>query len=305
MPSAKNIGPVDVVYTWVNGDDPDYLDIYNQHAEKPKDANPERVRDVYQTLKYSLRSVEKFASWIRTIYIVTARPQVPEWLNRNHPKVKVVHHDEIIDEAYLPTFNYNTIESCIHKCPSISEYFIYMNDDFLFGNEVHLSDFIDENGRLTVFGTLFGENLKFRIYERKNDVISLGLVEHNPIFYKKSFVEELQELHKEKFHETRNSKFRRNDNVTMQKVFKQYMLSNRKEVSNPIRVTDLKKIHTFHKVKNNLATQEKAIAKLKKKKPKFYCLNDDQRDSPNPDVVSFIKKFLEESYPKKAIFEKN
>ncbi|MEP1094375.1 MAG: Stealth CR1 domain-containing protein [Cyclobacteriaceae bacterium] len=293
-----------MVYTWVNGDDPAYLEIYNEYAEKPKDINPERVRDVYQTLKYSLRSVEKYAPWIRTIYIVTARPQAPDWLNIDDPKVKVVHHDEIIDKVHLPTFNYNTIESYLHKIPELSEYYVYSCDDFLFGNEIHLSDFIDDCGRLTVFGTLFGENLKFRIYERKNDMISLGLVEHNPIFYKKSFVNELQELHHEKFLRTRNSRFRRNDNITMQKVYKQHMLSNHREVSRPIGVNDLKKIHTFHKIKNNLAVQEKAIAKLKKKKPKFYCLNDDQRDNPNPDVVSFIKDFLEESYPQKASFEK-
>ncbi len=294
-----------MVFTWVNGDDPEYLKIYNQYAETPKDINPERVRDVYQMLKYSLRSVEKFAPWIRTIYILTARPQIPDWLDGNHPKVKVVHHDEIIDEEYLPTFNYNTIESYIHKIPELSEYFVYMNDDFLFGNDVHLSDFVDENGRITVFGTLFGENLKFRIYERKKDIISLGLVEHNPIFYNKSYVNELQVKYAEKFHSTRSSKFRRDDNITMQKVFKQHMLSNHKDESNPISALDLRKIHTFHKIKNNLPAQKKAIEKLKKKQPKFYCLNDDQRDNPNPEVIAFIKDYLDTTYPEKSQYEKD
>ena len=294
-----------MVYTWVNGDDPAYLQNYNEHAEKPKDINPERVRDVYQTLRYSLRSVERFAPWVRNIYIVTARPQIPDWLDIDNPRVKLVHHDQAISEEYLPTFNYNTIESSIHKCPGISEHFVYMNDDFLFGNEVLLSDFINEDGRITVFGTLFGENLKFRIYERKNDIVSLGLVEHNPIFYKKSVVDELQDLHMEKFHSTRLSKFRRNDNITMQKVYKQHMLSYHSEISNPISVTSLRKIHTFHKIKNDLGKQQEAIAKLEAKRPKFYCLNDDQRDNPNPEVVSFIKNFLERNYPKKSSFEKN
>lgn len=303
MPTTKDIGPIDMVFTWVNGDDPDYLDIYNQYAETPKDINPERVRDVYQTLKYSLRSVEKFAPWIRTIYLVTVRPQTPDWLKKDHPKVKVIHHDEIIDEKYLPTFNYNTIESYMHKIPGLSEYYVYSCDDFLFGNIVELSDFIDANGKITVFGTLFGENLKFRIYERKYDIISLGLVEHNPIFYKKSFVEDLQEIHADAFHLTRSSKFRRNDNITMQKVYKQHVLTHHRNESSPISVFDLRKIHTFHKIKNNLSVQEKAIRKLKAKQPKFYCLNDDQRDNPNPEVVAFIKDFLEERYPEKSSFE--
>ncbi len=288
----------------MNGDDPDYLKIYNKYAETPKDTNPERVRDVYQTLKYSIRSVEKFAPWIRTIYLITARPQIPEWLKEATPNLKVIHHDEIINEEYLPTFNYNTIESYMHKIPGLSEYYISMNDDFLFGNHVHISDFVDDQGRITIFGTLFGENLKFRIYERKNDIISLGIVEHNPIFYKKSFVEDFQKIHAEAFHNTRNSKFRRNENITMQKVYKQYMLSHQRHLSQPISVLNLKKIHTFHKIKNNLSVQKKAIAKLKMKQPKFYCLNDDQRDNPNSEVVVFIKNFLEETYPEKSSFEK-
>lgn len=295
--------PVDLVYTWVNGDDPEYLKVYNEYAETPKDINPERVRDTYDMLKYSLRSVEKYLPWIRTVYIVTARPQIPDWLDPNHPKVKVIHHDQIIDEQYLPTFNYNTIESYVHKIPKLSEYFLYCCDDFLFGSDVHISDFIDDEGKITVFGTLFGENLKFRIYERKLDIVSLGLVEHNPIFFKKSYTEELQSHYKDLFHATREVKFRRNDNVTMQKVYKQWVLTNYRELARPIKVTELMKIHTFHKITNNLKKQEKAMDALERKAPKFYCLNDDQRDNPNQEVVKLIQDFLNRNYPTKSEFE--
>lgn len=295
---------VDIVYTWVNGADPDYFNICKSYSEKPDEINPERYRDVYNMLKYSLRSIEKFAPWIRHIYLVTARPQVPDWVNTNHPKIKIVHHDEIIDHKYLPTFNYNTIESFIHKIPGLSEYYIYSCDDFLFGNEVRLSDFIDEKGVITIFGTLFGENLRFRIYERKNDIISLGLIEHNPIFYKKSFVDDLQGQFSDKFHKTRKSRFRADDNITMQKVYKYYMLSQQKKVSKPIGVFSLRKIHSFHKITNNLEFQKRALAKLDQKKPKFFCLNDDQRDNPNSEVIKLVHDFLERNHPKKSQFEK-
>ncbi|MEQ9306945.1 MAG: Stealth CR1 domain-containing protein [Marinoscillum sp.] len=295
--------PIDLVYTWVDGNDPEYLKIYNEYAETPKDINPERVRDTYDMLKYSLRSVEKYLPWIRTIYIVTARPQIPDWLQPNHHKVKVIHHDQIIDKQYLPTFNYNTIESYVHSIPDLSEYFLYCCDDFLFGSDVHISDFIDNEGKITVFGTLFGENLKFRIYERKFDIVSLGLVEHNPIFFKKSYIEELQSHYKNLFHATRDAKFRRNDNVTMQKVYKQWVLSNYRELAQPIKVTELLKVHTFHKITNNLKKQEKAMGVLERKSPKFFCLNDDQRDNPNPKVVKLIQDFLNRNYPDKSEFE--
>lgn len=303
MTSDRKEIPIDLVYTWVDGDNPDYLQVYNQYAEVPKDLNPERIRDSYHLLKYSLRSVEKYLPWIGNIYIITARPQKPDWLKDDHHQVKIIHHDQIIEEQYLPTFNYNTIESFMHKIPGLSEYFLYSCDDFLFGNEVSIDDFLDLQGRMTVFGTLFGENLKFRIFERKNDIVSLGRVEHNPILYKKSFIEELQRHYSALFHETRASRFRRDDNITMQKVFKQWMLTHHRNLANPISVFQLSKIHTFHKIKNNFTRQLRALEKLENKKPKFYCLNDDQRDHPNPKVVKLVKDFLERKYPDKSQFE--
>lgn len=44
-----------------------------------------------EELKYSLRSVQKFAPWIRNIHIVT-NGQIPAWLNLEHPKINLVTH---------------------------------------------------------------------------------------------------------------------------------------------------------------------------------------------------------------------
>lgn len=46
-----------------------------------------RFRD-NEELRYSLRSIEKFAPWIRKVYIVTSG-QIPYWLNLKHPKLQV------------------------------------------------------------------------------------------------------------------------------------------------------------------------------------------------------------------------
>jgi hypothetical protein len=46
------------------------------------------------------------------------------------------------------------------------------------------------------------------------------------------------------------------------------------------------------------------MAKLKAMRPNFYCLNDDQRDNPNPEVVELVKEFLQQSYPDPSSFEK-
>ena len=43
-------------------------------------------------LRYSLRSVEKYANWIRRVFILT-NGQVPIWLNVQNPRVTLVTHE--------------------------------------------------------------------------------------------------------------------------------------------------------------------------------------------------------------------
>ena len=94
-----------------------------------------------EELKYSLRSVEKFAPWVRNIYIVT-NGQIPSWLNLEHPRIKIVTHEEIfINKSHLPTFSSPAIEVHIHRIKGLSKKFIYLNDDVFFGDHVWPDDF--------------------------------------------------------------------------------------------------------------------------------------------------------------------
>ncbi|WP_436517820.1 Stealth CR1 domain-containing protein [Ekhidna sp. To15] len=293
---------VDLVYTWVNGEDPDYIKICQSYADNPKDINPERYRDTYQLLKYSLRSAKKYLDWYRNIYIVTARPQVPSWLDTNHPRIKLVHHDEIIDKEYLPTFNPNCIESFLHKIPGLAEHFLYINDDFLFGAKTS-QDIFFNNGIHTVFNSLAGENFGWRIYDGKNDLIGLGIIEHTPLFIKKEFWNAMTELYPEKQHESRANKFRKSSDLMTYKFYRYYMMKYQKKLSYPIPLWKLLKVNFFHKIMNKLDYQKKALAKIENEKPNFYCLNDDQRDNPNPDVIKLVQEFLSRNYPDKSSFE--
>lgn len=295
--------PVDVVYTWVNGGDPAYLGECQKYAKKSIDLNPERYRDEYQLLKYSLRSLEMFVPWVRDVYLFTKRPQVPDWLNTAHPKLKIVHHDEVIDSRYLPTFNPNTIESYLHMIPGLSEQFLYVNDDFLFGRKTTREDFISAEGVTNIFGTLAGENLGFRIYDSKNDIVGLGLVEHCPLYINKKDWDAAAKLFLEKIDRTRAHRFREPHDLMMYKLYRYYMLKFQKQRCRPVKLWELNKIHKFHKIMNGLAGQKKGLQKIEKLKPKFYCLNDDQRDKPNPEVVKLVKEFLVRTYPKPSVFE--
>src|SRR5699024_8077629 len=122
--------PIDAVYTWVDGSDPQWL---QRKADNTGDSDLEPVvraandaryasRD---ELKYSLRSLEMYANWIRHIYIVTDQ-QIPPWLDLSHPKITIVDHKEIFaDTSVLPVFNSRAIESQLHNIPGLSEHYLY------------------------------------------------------------------------------------------------------------------------------------------------------------------------------------
>ncbi|MCL2748832.1 MAG: Stealth CR1 domain-containing protein [Alphaproteobacteria bacterium] len=141
--------PIDLVYLWVDGNDPIW------HAKKEKymkkagllheDAKTDaRFRD-NDELKYSLRSVEMFVPWINHIYIVTDG-QVPKWLNKKHPKISVIDHKKIIPADALPTFNTCAITSCIDNIPNLCEHFLLSPDDCFFGRRRNPRDFFDADG---------------------------------------------------------------------------------------------------------------------------------------------------------------
>jgi hypothetical protein len=45
-------------------------------------------------MKFSLRSVEKFAPWVRHIFIVT-NGQIPSWLDLSNPRITLVTHEQV------------------------------------------------------------------------------------------------------------------------------------------------------------------------------------------------------------------
>lgn len=296
--------PIDVVYTWVNGSCSDYQKLCSQYSKNSVELNPERYRDQYHLLKYSLRSLEKYVSWINNIYIFTCRPQIPDWLDTSHPNVHIIHHDQVIDEEYLPTFNCNVIETYLHLIPSISNYFLYINDDFLFGNKTNKDDFITDGSRIKVLGTLFGEQLGFRVYEKKGDIISLGLIEHTPLLIYKPHWQAMLKQRSQEVAQTRRNRFRTDHDLRMDKLYRYFLVSHQEIEKKVVPIYDLLQYHRFHKITNNYFLQKRKLDKIKAMKPKFYCLNDDQRNHPHPDVVCLVQDFLNECYPYKSQYEK-
>lgn len=131
---------IDFVITWVDGNDPDWRKEKDKYkADFFNDNRNIRYRDM-ELLKYWFRGIEKYAGWVNKIYFVTWG-HVPDWLNTEHEKIKIVKHDEFIPKEFLPTFNSCCIELNLHRIKDLSENFVYFNDDMFIIDSTKEEDF--------------------------------------------------------------------------------------------------------------------------------------------------------------------
>lgn len=145
--TARCYADLDVVYTWVNGSDERFLTSLYTFAPSRDKAR----YDDKNELKYSMRSLEKFAPWVHHIYIVT-NGQIPCWLNLDNPRVSVIQHTDISEEeTLLPTFSSASIETFIHRIPGLSKNFLYLNDDIFLGAELFPDDLLTLSEGVNVF----------------------------------------------------------------------------------------------------------------------------------------------------------
>ena len=148
----------DIVYLWVNGNDPVWRAKRHRAAQKLCStsrsdmalySNVEgRFRD-NDELRYSLRALEQFYPAHGHVYVVTDG-QTPAWLKPSG-KLTLVDHRELIPAQSLPTFDSGNIESYIHRIPGLSERYFYFNDDVFFGAPVKLSDWFWSGGVYTAW----------------------------------------------------------------------------------------------------------------------------------------------------------
>ncbi|XP_076967904.1 N-acetylglucosamine-1-phosphotransferase subunits alpha/beta isoform X2 [Tamandua tetradactyla] len=120
--------------------------------KQDEDVSASRFED-NEELRYSLRSIERHAPWVRNVFIVT-NGQIPSWLNLDNPRVTIVTHQDVFQNlSHLPTFSSPAIESHIHRIEGLSQKFIYLNDDVMFGKDVWPDDFYSHSKGQKVYLT--------------------------------------------------------------------------------------------------------------------------------------------------------
>ena len=139
---------IDAVITWVDGSDEKYKKKIEGHLTTSTNYKKQYLQA--NEIEYCVKSILKFAPFVRRIFIVTdnQRPSfngLKDLIVSN--KVKVVDHKEIFKgyEKYLPTFNIRSIDAVLHRIEDLSEMFVYFNDDVFLINKIREEDWFVEN----------------------------------------------------------------------------------------------------------------------------------------------------------------
>ena len=139
---------IDAVITWVDGSDKEYKKRLEKHLTTPTNYKKQYLQA--NEIEYCVKSILKFAPFVRKIFIVTDS-QKPSFRGLEdlivNNKVKVVDHKEIFKgyEKYLPTFNIRSIDAVLHRIEDLSEMFVYFNDDVFLINKIREEDWFVEN----------------------------------------------------------------------------------------------------------------------------------------------------------------
>ncbi|WP_421693106.1 hypothetical protein [Aestuariivirga sp.] len=320
-PGQDGAKPVDVVITWVDDRSPGYHDQLKAHAAATVDLDPSRTRDNLDILRFGLRSLERHAPWVNRVYLLTCRPQVPQWLAAGHPRMTVVHHDDIMPAKMLPTFNSFAIISHMHLIPGLSENFIYLEDDMLFFRDVSRSDFIDQSGRPIVFerGKLTPRyetirnlqterpwNLALaesnRLLDEAYGPAQRRYVNHVPLWIARSAWQGMIDHFPAAFDATRKSRFRAAGNVAPEYLYPQLLLAEGRGV----RADEqrLRESCGYVPLEDFWPVTAFGFWRIARRRPKWVTLNDNFGQHPNGVTERLARRFLSSAQPQPSRFER-
>lgn len=335
MKSNYDEFPIDMVYLWCNGQDPDFIkkkEKYERNSSNDS-SNILSTGDIRffdnDELKYSLRSLEKNAPWINHIFIVTDR-QVPKWLNTTNTKVTIIDHSEIMPLSIIPCFNSSVIERYIGFIPNLQEHFLYGNDDTFLGEPVEPSFFFS-NGKPIV--RLLHFNKDHKSYEHEN----LHNLKKEVSFWGNSVINAWNLLFSN-YHLSESIIYETHHNIdsftksSYCECFYRFQEKLDANINRFRSVNDIQRVlfsidsilqnqavpkvlHEYSKIRKYLFWAKKlnvesyyiqdkfkSLLALSFIHPKLFCINNSDRTVASHKILE--KRFLEKRFPNKSFFEK-
>ena len=309
---------IDLVYLWVDGNDPEWQAKRNAFFGRKVENSSSNFNGRYvnnDELKFSLRSVERYAPWIRKVFIVTDN-QKPKWLDISNPKIQIIDQNDILPDKSLPCFNSNVLEHFLYKVPNLSEHFLLSNDDMFFNKTVLPTTFFAKDGfpiirlnrkpfrrfRWFLREQIFKKPHKLyskalfnaaELVKHKFGVFYNGLPHHNLDSYLKSDCLRVAEhIFKNEIDLTKMNHFRSANDI--QRIVYSYVALAEKR--GHLQYVSSKESLHVHIQKN------RHYEKLKKFNPTFFCMNDTEYADDNDRMK--LKMWLSTRFPEKSKFEK-
>ena len=309
---------IDLVYLWVDGNDPEWQAKRNAFFGRKVENSSSNFNGRYvnnDELKFSLRSVERYAPWIRKVFIVTDN-QKPKWLDISNPKIQIIDQNDILPDKSLPCFNSNVLEHFLYKVPNLSEHFLLSNDDMFFNKTVLPTTFFAKDGfpiirlnrkpfrrfRWFLREQIFKKPHKLyskalfnaaELVKHKFGVFYNGLPHHNLDSYLKSECLRVAEhIFKNEIDLTKMNHFRSANDI--QRIVYSYVALAEKR--GHLQYVSSKESLHVHIQKN------RHYEKLKKFNPTFFCMNDTEYADDNDRMK--LKMWLSTRFPEKSKFEK-
>lgn len=308
---------IDFVYLWVDGNDPKWQAKRNAFIGKTQKQSAVNCEGRYANndeLKYSLRSINLYAPWIRKIFIVTDG-QTPQWLDTSNPKIKIIDHKEIMPAQSLPCFNSCVIEHFIHRIPGLAEHFLYGNDDMFINKPVTPDMFFTTDGlpiirfnrrpfrKLTL---LFKEKIQRKtlsnyvqtirnsadLVEKKYGIYYGGKTHHNIDAYSKSNYEYAQQVFRKEIEATLQN-HARSANDIQRNIYSYVDLAEKRGHLEYVTQKTSFRLHIHNESHYN---------KLERYNPMLFCMNDSEYADDNDRKRA--AEFLQKRFPDKSPFEK-
>lgn len=308
--------PIDLVYTWVDSDDPLWQEEYLAHVDEIRaqalltaSASASRWRSRNELL-YSLRSVEMYAPFIRNIYVVT-NGQRPSWLT-DHPRVQVVAHRDLFpDTSVLPCFNSNAIETVLHRIPGLAEHFLYLNDDFFFSRSCVPEDFFSIGGLSKLFlskrfldarpinpegrATVACHKSTRDVLQARFGIEAAQKFQHAPHALRKSTLAQIETEFPDQIARTRANRVRAPNDMALAMLYGYYALFTGQAQKSFI---------AYAYIELGMDDVRTAFANLEARRMKVFCLNDaDTAEDVSATEEARLRQILADRYPTAAPWE--
>lgn len=297
--------PIDVVYCWIDGNHDSTKKLLAKWSKiEGINISRNRTRDNNELL-YSIKSVLKFAPWVRNIYVVSSNGRSPEWWDEhfantysndipnllnvdgvNNRRIEVIDDSELMPKEALPTFNSCAKELCLWKIKGLSEHFWYFNDDMILGSPASKADLFHPDGKIKVFledsqlkhslgeyesrGILMTDDVldeRFGIYN--NEARSRSVHRHAAYIHKKSVYQKIWQDYSDLVEETVHSRFRKKNNLQCNVLFTPWFMIH----SGMAKESCMKTMHIS--VGPSPEDNQEAYNMALTLRPKQLCINDD------------------------------